>query len=78
MLRLDSRRPRRPHPRPALRPGGSRRACAAKYGYDEPIYVQYVKYMENLAHGDLGVSTLHTDFTRQRRHPPEDLGLHPD
>ena len=35
----------------------------SKYGYDEPIYVQYVKYVENLAHGDLGVSTLHTDFT---------------
>lgn len=34
-----------------------------KYGYDQPIYVQYAKYMRNLAHGDLGVSTLHTDFT---------------
>ncbi len=34
-----------------------------KYGYDEPIYVQYVKYMNNLAHGDMGVSTRHTDFT---------------
>lgn len=36
-----------------------------KYGYDKPIAVQYVKYMENLAHGDLGVSTIHTDFTAQ-------------
>ncbi|MEO9254419.1 MAG: ABC transporter permease [Tepidiformaceae bacterium] len=35
----------------------------SKYGYDEPIYIQYGKYIENLAHGDLGVSTLHTDFT---------------
>lgn len=36
-----------------------------KYGYDKPIAVQYVKYIENLAHGDLGVSTIHTDFTAQ-------------
>lgn len=35
----------------------------SKYGYDDPIYVQYFKYIKNLAHGDLGVSTLHTDFT---------------
>jgi ABC-type dipeptide/oligopeptide/nickel transport system permease component len=35
----------------------------AKYGYDEPVYVQYGKYLQNLVHGDLGVSTLHTDFT---------------
>ncbi|MBE7517932.1 MAG: ABC transporter permease [Thermoflexaceae bacterium] len=34
-----------------------------KYGYDEPVYVQYVKYMRNLFHGDLGVSTRHQDFT---------------
>jgi len=34
-----------------------------KYGYDEPIYVQYVKYVNNLFHGDLGVSTRHQDFT---------------
>jgi NADH-quinone oxidoreductase subunit M len=32
-----------------------------KYGYDKPIYIQYLKYMENLAHGDLGVSTRHRD-----------------
>lgn len=36
-----------------------------KYGYDKPIAVQYVKYIQNLAHGDLGVSTIHTDFTAQ-------------
>ncbi len=35
----------------------------AKYGYDEPIYVQYVKYMKNLVQGDMGVSTRHQDFT---------------
>ena len=35
----------------------------SKYGYDEPVQIQYLKYMQNLAHGDLGVSTLHTDFT---------------
>lgn len=34
-----------------------------KYGYDEPIHVQYIKYMNNLAHGDLGISTRHRDFT---------------
>ena len=35
----------------------------AKYGYDRPIHVQYVKYMTNLFKGDLGVSTRHQDFT---------------
>lgn len=39
------------------------RVLKEKYGYDEPIYVQYVKYMNNLAHGDLGVSTRHREFT---------------
>lgn len=34
-----------------------------KYGYDEPIYEQYVKYMWNLAQGDLGVSTIYQDFS---------------
>lgn len=34
-----------------------------KYGYDQPIHVQYIKYMNNLAHGDLGISTRHRDFT---------------
>src|SRR5918998_92444 len=27
-----------------------------KYGLDEPVYVQYVKYMANVAQGDLGNS----------------------
>ncbi len=39
------------------------RVLKEKYGYDKPIYVQYVKYMKNLAEGDLGVSTRHREFT---------------
>ena len=35
----------------------------AKYGYDDPVYIQYWKYMRNLVQGDMGVSTRHTDFT---------------
>jgi ABC-type dipeptide/oligopeptide/nickel transport system permease component len=35
----------------------------AKYGYDKPLPIQYIKYMENLSRGDLGVSTRHRDFT---------------
>jgi peptide/nickel transport system permease protein len=27
-----------------------------KYGLDQPIHVQYVKWIKNLAHGDLGES----------------------
>lgn len=34
-----------------------------KYGYDDPLPIQYVKYVGNLAQGDLGVSTRHRDFT---------------
>lgn len=34
-----------------------------KYGYDDPVYIQYVKYMRNLFQGDLGVSVRHVDFT---------------
>ncbi|MCC6381069.1 MAG: ABC transporter permease [Dehalococcoidia bacterium] len=34
-----------------------------KYGYTQPIPVQYVKYIKNLLQGDLGVSTRHPDFT---------------
>jgi ABC-type dipeptide/oligopeptide/nickel transport system permease component len=39
------------------------RALEEKYGYDDPLPVQYVKYMKNLAQGDLGVSTRHREFT---------------
>ena len=35
----------------------------AKYGYDEPIHIQYVKYMKNLFQGDPGLSVKHQDFT---------------
>jgi peptide/nickel transport system permease protein len=35
----------------------------AKYGYDEPIHIQYVKYMQNLFKGDPGVSVKHQDFS---------------
>ncbi|MCS7295761.1 MAG: ABC transporter permease [Chloroflexota bacterium] len=35
----------------------------AKYGYDQPLLVQYGKYLWNLMQGDLGVSTRHADFT---------------
>lgn len=38
-------------------------ALKKKYGYDRPMHVQYVKYMEALGHGDLGVSTRHQGFT---------------
>jgi len=38
-------------------------ALRKKYGYDEPVHIQYYKYMTNLARGDLGVSTRHRDFT---------------
>ena len=34
-----------------------------KYGYDQPIHIQYVKYMQNLLRGDLGISTRHQTFT---------------
>ncbi|MBA4180073.1 MAG: oligopeptide transporter permease [Anaerolinea sp.] len=34
-----------------------------KYGYDQPVHIQYIKYMNNLARGDLGISTRHRDFT---------------
>ena len=34
-----------------------------KYGYDQPLHVQYLKYVQNLFQGDLGVSTQHGDFS---------------
>ncbi len=34
----------------------SRAIIIAKYGLDQPIYVQYVRYLKNLAHGDMGTS----------------------
>ena len=35
----------------------------AKYGYDQPLPIQYLKYVQNLFQGDLGVSTKHGDFS---------------
>jgi peptide/nickel transport system permease protein len=35
----------------------------AKYGYDDPIPIQYFKYMRNLVQGDLGISTRHQTFS---------------
>lgn len=34
----------------------TREVLFAKYGLDEPLYVQYAKYMWNVVHGDLGNS----------------------
>ena len=34
----------------------TRQQLYEKYGLDEPLYVQYVKYMSNVAQGDLGNS----------------------
>jgi ABC-type dipeptide/oligopeptide/nickel transport system permease component len=39
------------------------RQLRKKYGYDDPLPVQYVKYMRNLLQGDLGLSINHQDFT---------------
>src|SRR5579859_4926406 len=30
--------------------------CREKYGLDQPLFVQYLHYLGNLLHGDLGVS----------------------
>jgi ABC-type dipeptide/oligopeptide/nickel transport system permease component len=38
-------------------------ALRNKYGYDDPIPVQYWKYVNNLSRGDWGVSTRHQDFS---------------
>lgn len=34
-----------------------------KYGLNDPVYIQYGRYMKNLAKGDLGISFKHTDTT---------------
>ncbi|MDD6615865.1 MAG: ABC transporter permease [Lachnospiraceae bacterium] len=34
----------------------NRAILIAKYGLDQPVYVQYGKYLENLVHGDMGTS----------------------
>ena len=35
---------------------GNKEAIYAYYGLDKPVYIQYLTYMKNLLHGDLGVS----------------------
>lgn len=35
-------------------------ALYARYGLDQPIYVQYLRYMENILHGDLGSSLVYS------------------
>ncbi len=34
----------------------NRAILIAKYGLDQPVYVQYGKYLQNLLHGDMGIS----------------------
>ncbi|MCC7363249.1 MAG: ABC transporter permease [Dehalococcoidia bacterium] len=34
-----------------------------KYGYSDPLPVQYWKWLKNFSQGDLGISTRHRDFT---------------
>ncbi len=40
-----------------------RAAFEAKYGFDKPIGEQLLRYLENLAHGDLGLSTKYPQRT---------------
>lgn len=39
-----------------------------KYGLDEPVWVQYQKYMKNMLHGDFGVS-----FVLEKNRPISDI-----
>lgn len=34
----------------------TRAILIAKYGLDQPVYVQYIRYLKNLVHGDMGTS----------------------
>ena len=34
----------------------ARAVLRAKYGLDQPVYIQYIKYLSNLLHGDMGTS----------------------
>lgn len=40
-------------------PVAQQKQVLAKYGLDQPVYVQYLKYMGNVIHGDFGTSTLY-------------------
>ena len=37
-------------------PQAAQAALRAKYGLDQPVYVQYIKYIWALLHGDMGIS----------------------
>ncbi|PPA72334.1 oligopeptide ABC transporter permease [Jeotgalibacillus proteolyticus] len=57
-----------------------RAIMAAKYGLDQPVPVQYLKYMTNVLQGDLGVSfqfsnTPVTELIAKRIGPSATLGL---
>lgn len=34
----------------------TRAALQAKYGLDQPVYIQYIRYLQGLFHGDMGTS----------------------
>ena len=33
----------------------------AKYGFDKPVFVQYINYLRNILHGDFGISLQFSD-----------------
>ncbi len=35
-------------------------AIYARYGLDQPVYIQYLRYMQNVLHGDLGSSLIYS------------------
>ena len=40
-------------------PMAQQKLVLAKYGLDQPVYIQYIKYIGNVVHGDFGTSTLY-------------------
>ena len=46
----------------------AREALRAKYGLDKPLPVQYMNYLKNLLHGDLGVS-----YVQAKNKPIKDI-----
>jgi oligopeptide transport system permease protein len=41
----------------------TREALIAAYGMDQPLPLQFIRYLGNLAHGDFGPSLVYRDFT---------------
>ncbi len=41
----------------------TREALVAAYGLDQPLHIQFVRYLARLAHGDFGPSLVYRDFT---------------